>query len=393
MKVLVTTFGGDGGKSGVSQYIIQFLRHCREFGTDMQFDVLLYEDEKAVYTDHDPELNPICQEERFRKATANILWHQTAYPAFCRKGGYDVVFIPGGNRRLPWRSPCPTVATCHDLGILHVPDKYDAVHTFYNRHVLPMLLRRQTHILTVSEASKRDIVAYARVPESRVTVTYNGVDHNACAPGDAGESRAVIEGAYSIPAPYLLYIARIDHPAKNHIRLIEAFGQLKSTTALPHKLVLAGSDWCRADEVHQAAAASPHAADIVFTGFVPGADLIHFYRGADAFVFPSLFEGFGIPIVEAMNCGIPVACGNSSCLPEIAGDAAVYFDAHDIVSMAVAMERILTDTAERERCIARGREQALRYDWRDSARRAVEIIREVGSARQGAPAGSQTGIG
>lgn len=380
MKVLVTTFGGDGGKSGVSQYIIQFLRHCREFGPDMQFDVLLYEDEKAVYTDHDPELHPICQDERLRKATVNILWHQTGYPAFCRKHGYDVVFIPGGNRRLPWRSPCPTVVTCHDLGILHVPDKYDAAHRFYNLRVLPKLLRRQTHILTVSETSKQDIVSYTGVPDERVSVTYNGVDHETYQPGDAAEARAIIEKNYGVDTPYLLYISRIDHPGKNHIRLIEAFGQMKSATALPHKLVLAGSDWSRADEVHAAAEQSEFASDIVFTGFAPTGDLPSLYRGADAFVFPSLFEGFGIPIVEAMNCGIPVACADISCLPEIAGDAAVLFDPYDAMSIASAMERMLTDAELRAQCVERGLERAKRYNWRDSVKQTVEIIREVGNA-------------
>jgi glycosyltransferase involved in cell wall biosynthesis len=379
MKVLVTTFGGDGGKSGVSQYIIQFLRYCREFGPDMQFDVLLYDDEKSVYTDHDPGLNPICQDERWRKATVNILWHQIGYPAFCRRQGYDVVFIPGGNRRLPWRSPCPTVVTCHDLGILHVPDKYDAVHAFYNRRVLPGLLRRQTRILTVSEASKQDIVSYAGVPADRIDVTYNGVDHETYQPGDAGEARAYVRERYGVDTPYLLYIARIDHPGKNHIRLIEAFNRLKGATGLPHTLVLAGSDWSRADEVHAAAEQSEFAKNIVFTGFAPSADLPALYRGADLFVFPSLFEGFGIPVIEAMNCGIPVACAEISCLPEIAGDAAVYFDPYDIASIADALQRLLTDPALRAECVTTGKNRAKRYNWCDTVKRTVEILRQLGT--------------
>lgn len=380
MKVLVTTFGGDGGKSGVSQYIIQFLKHCRELAPDMQFDVILYEDEKKVYTDHDPGLNTIVQSERWRKATINILWHQFAMPGFVRRGGYDAVFIPGGNRRLPWRLPCPTVATCHDLGILHVPDKYDALHAFYNLRVLPALLRRQTHLLTVSETSKQDIVSYTGIPSDRISVTYNGVDHEMYQPGDREEARALVEKNYGVDAPYILYISRIDHPGKNHIRLVEAFNHLKATTALPHKLVLAGSDWSRADEVHRAAENSASAKDIVFTGFAPTADLPALYRGADCFAFPSLFEGFGIPIVEAMNCGIPVACADISCLPEIAGDAAVLFDPYDVASIAGALEQILTDESLRAQCVARGLERAKRYNWRDNVKQTVDIIRNVAQA-------------
>lgn len=377
MKVLVTTFGGDGGKSGISQYIIQFLKYCREFGPDMTFDVLLYEDEKPVYTDHDPGLNAICLEPRWRRAAANILWHQTHFPGFCRRNGYDVVFIPGGNRRLPWRSPCPTVAACHDLGILHVPDKYDALHGIYNRHVLRALLRRQSHLVTISEASKRDIVSYTGVPEESVTVIYCGADTDCYQPGDKDQARAHVCEKFGVDAPYLLYISRIDHPGKNHIRLIEAFGLMKAASGLPHKLVLAGSDWCRAAEVHAAAEASRYAADIVFTGFAPAADLPALYRGADVFVFPSLFEGFGIPVVEAMRCGVPVACADISCLPEIAGDAARLFDPYDAASMAGALQDLLADEELRSRYAARGRERALRYNWRDSTKQTVEAIRRT----------------
>lgn len=388
MRVLVTTFGGDGGKSGVSQYIIQFLRRCRALAPDMTFDVILYEDEKAVYTDHDPAFNTLCQANWLRSASVNILWHQVGLPALCRKNRYDVVFIPGGNRRLPWKLPCPTVVTCHDLGILHVPDKYDAIHRFYNLHILPRLLRRQTRVLTVSETSKQDIVSYTGLPDERVSVTLNGVDHETYQPGDAEAGRAVAAKNYGVETPYVLYISRIDHPGKNHKRLIEAFAKVKERTDLPHTLVLAGSDWSRADEVHAAAEACSCPDAIVFTGFAPSEDLPPLYHGADLFAFPSLFEGFGIPIVEAMNCGIPVACANISCLPEIAGDAAVLFDPYDVDGMADALERALTDTALRAQCVERGRERAKRYNWHDSVRQTVEIIREVGGGSTAGASGS-----
>lgn len=382
MRVLVTTFGGDGGKSGVSQYIIQFLRHCRACAPDMMFDVILYEDEKAVYTDHDPELNTIIQAESLRPATINIFWHQWGLPALCRQNKYDAVFIPGGNRRLPWKLPCPTVVTCHDLGILHVPDKYDAVHRFYNLRVLPHLLKRQTRILTVSETSKKDIVSYTGVPDDRVTVTLNGVDHDTYQPGDGDAARALVEQNYGVSAPYILYIARIDHPGKNHIRLIEAFAAMAKRTTLPHTLILAGSDWSRADEVHAAAEHSGYGDRIVFTGFAPSEDLPALYRGAALFAFPSLFEGFGIPIVEAMNCGIPVACANISCMPEISGDAAVLFDPYDVAAISESLERALTDTSLREQCIERGKKRAKRYNWQDTVQQTVDIIREVATEHQ-----------
>jgi len=179
---------------------------------------------------------------------------------------------------------------------------------------------------------------------------------------------------YRIRTPYILYISRIEHPGKNHVRLIRAFSRLKSRTGIPHQLVLAGSDWTRAEEVHREADQSPFARDILFTGFAAANDLPLLYAGSDLFLFPSLYEGFGMPVLEAMACRVPVACSNLSSLPEVAGDAALLFDPYDEENIASVMETILTDALLRETLAEKGRKRAQGYTWETTARQTLQAL-------------------
>ena len=173
----------------------------------------------------------------------------------------------------------------------------------------------------------------------------------------------------------LLYISRIEHPGKNHVRLIEAYGKLPRALAEAHPLVIAGADWKDADVVHAAAAASPHAAFIRFTGFVPEGGMEKLWDEAGFYVFPSLFEGFGLSLVEAMARGIPCACSNNGSLGEIAGDAAITFDPESVGEIAAALERLLGEPEpERAVRIARGREWIMRFSWADHAAGLVKLL-------------------
>ncbi|MBW1779227.1 MAG: glycosyltransferase family 4 protein [Deltaproteobacteria bacterium] len=377
MKIGITTFGGDGGKSGISQYIINLLKAFASLETGPQFEVMVYWDEKGLFVpdQEHKQVSSLCFGDALRHPVTNIAWHQVSLPAWCRRQKYDVLFLPAGNRRLPVRVPCPSVGTVHDFSSIHVEGKYDPARMFYIKHVLPFLIRRLTRVLTVSESSKRDIVEYAGVPEEHVSVTPLAADRQIYFPRNRDDCIGRIGPKYDIRPPYILYISRIEHPGKNHAGLIRAFSILKETERLPHQLVLAGSAWDRADEVHRTASAVSCADDIVFTGFVPASDLPDLYCGSELFVFPSLYEGFGLPVLEAMSCGIPVACSNSASLPEVAGDACILFDPYDDESIAHAMGGLLTNPDKMDACRRRGLHRSQQFTWSATAALTLQVLR------------------
>lgn len=393
MRVLVSCFGCDGGKSGVGQYAMHLMRELPRVAPDIQFDAVLFHGEEPLFVTDTERVHSISVGTSLQHPMKNLAWQQWAMPRLAAKGRHDLLFIPAGNRRMPYWTPCPRVGTFHDLAIAHLSGKYDRLHTLYNRHILPRLVRRLTVVISVSEFTKRDLIEYVGVPEDRIVVIPEAADTDCYYPRDKEEAGlrmarrfTVCQGPTNcgIRPPYLIYISRIEHPGKNHVRLIRAFSRLKEKERLPHQLVLAGSDWHGADEVHRAAAASPAAKDIVFTGFAPQEAIPDLYCGADALVFPSLFEGFGLPVLEAMACGVPVACADAASMPEVAGGAALLFDPLNEESIEDALRKIVLDFGVRDDCIARGDRRNAEFSWKKTAEKTAEVFRRTACQTQSA---------
>ena len=321
-----------------------------------------------------------------------MLWHLFVLPFWIRRhrGDFDGFFICAANRRVCAFYPLPTAATVHDLANFHIPGKYSRLRMFYLAHVLPHYAKKARHLVAVSGATKADMVKFWHCRADQVTVLYNGLSRGRDE-SDQKDKRGVegeraiasISSIANIPSSSaILYISRIEHPGKNHVRLIEAYSRLPRETAAAHPLVLAGADWKDAEAVHAAAAASPHAEFIRFAGFAPAAELERLWSEAGFYVFPSLFEGFGLSLIEAMAQGIPCACSNNGSLGEIAGDVALTFDPESVDGIAAALARLLDEpAAEREARIKRGFEWIKRFSWEDHAKGIVELLRERGVSR------------
>lgn len=374
MKIGITTFGADGGRSGIGQYIIHMVRELSKVASGHELDVLVRAEEESILLAGDT-VTPRRRFHRWPKhPVLDILAHQVGLAYQSHRARHDVLFLPAGNRRIPLWAPCATVGAVHDLSSFHVEGKYDPKRLFYIKQVLPRMVRYLTRVITISENSKRDIVRFTGVPAEKVVVTPLAHDAARFHPRQGRESARIVAERFGVPGPYILYTSRLEHPGKNHVRLIEAFARLKSRGDFQHKLVLTGADWNGAEVIKAAAAATPCANDIHFPGFVPGDLLPHLYAAADVFVFPSLYEGFGIPILEAMATGVPVACANASSMPEVGGDAAQYFDPADADSIEVVMRRVLSTEDLRQRMISDGVRWARRFHWEDTARRTLDTL-------------------
>jgi len=378
MRIGITTFGADGGRSGIGRYVTSILQHLPRDGHTTE--VLAHPSERTALVG-DAAVTVLDVSERWRGPLANVAWHQVALPWLSRSRGWDVAWLTAANRRSAVGLSCPTVGTVHDLAAARLAGKYDRARQFYVSHVIPKMVSRLSQVVTVSEASRRDILALTGADPSRVHVIPLGVDHQLFTPGDPDEARSAVR-RLGFHQPFILYVSRIEHPGKNHVTLIRAFTDLKKRTGLPHELICVGADWNGAGHVHAAAARSEFGHAIRFAGFVDGAQLPQFYRAAAAVAFPSLYEGFGLPIIEAMASGAPVACANSSSLPEVAGGAALLFDPMDARQLSRQLEQLLTDPEKASVRRTRGLARAQCYSWARAARQTLDVLI---SAHKGRP--------
>jgi glycosyltransferase involved in cell wall biosynthesis len=364
------------GKSGVAQYVFALLRALLPHATRHEFHLFVLEQDLSLFKLMEGQMKLHVVSERYRPAIKNILWHQLRLPPLASRLGLDFLHIPS-YRRMLWRRPCRLVATIHDLAPFHVTGKYDWKRMWYGRIVVKRLARRQDHIIAVSESTARDLDRFFGLGGERVTVVWNGIEHDRFQAGDAAHVKTEASAHWQLERPFFLYVSRLEHPGKNHVRLLEAFDRFKAQTGSDWLLALAGSDWHGAEAIHAKAKASLFARDIRFLGFVPDAELPRLYQAADVFVYPSLFEGFGLPPVEAMACGCPVISSSRGSLSEVVQEAALLIDPENIERLAAALARIAADPAERARLRELGFANARRFDWSENARRTLEVYEGV----------------
>jgi glycosyltransferase involved in cell wall biosynthesis len=364
-----------GGRTGVASYVVNLLHALQETDTTNTYDVILPASDAKLIRDGFPRFSKHVLPNRLGRPVANIAWHNLILPGRSRRERYDLVHIPS-YRRLPLIKGTRVVATVHDLATLHLDNKYDAARMFYNRRIVPALIRRADHVITVSRFTAGDLVNLVGYPAEKITVIYPGIHRRHYYPLPADEARAHLKMRFKLEGPFIVFVSRVEHPAKNHLRLIQAFERMKARTPSDLKLVLAGADWNGADVIKDYVARSPVARDVMFTGFVSLEDIPHFYSACEVMAYPSLFEGFGFPIVEAMACGAPVICSNTTSMKEIASDLAPTFDPLNVDEIVSALEAALRrgkTVAQAERGIA----YAATFDWRDTARKVLDVYRKV----------------
>jgi glycosyltransferase involved in cell wall biosynthesis len=357
---------------GIGTYVRNLLRHLSRIDHETEYVLLCC-----------PSDYPLVEElgENFRlvaePAPAYSLREQFRVPMDLRREGVDLFHAP--HYVLPPLTPCRSVVTIHDCIHLRFPQYLPHKLGYaYARGSLWFATHRSSRIMTVSEASKRDIQRYFRVPDAKIDVIHNAIDERfGRMPTD--DEIARVRERYQLNDPFVLYAGNIK-PHKNLERLIEAFHMLRRGELEHVKLLIIGDEISKYATLRRAVHRYKLHKHVRFFGFVPDQTLAVLYRLAAVFVFPSLYEGFGLPPLEAMASGTPVVTSNVSSLPEVVGEAALLVDPYEPEAIAEAMRRVLTDQALRAELVCKGHARASLFSWDRSVRRVREIYAEAAEA-------------
>jgi len=355
-------------RSGVEHYVANLVR---------AFSQLDDSPETMAYVDHpipDPDLARAASSGsvRTKLVQARFGWLRLALPWRLWRDRTDLVHLP--STIIPPFLPCPAVVTVHDLAWAHYPEAYRQDDLRMQRVAVRGAAQRAARIIAVSETTALDLHARFAIPKERISVIPLAVSPRFSAEGPRLSGRA-FPGAERLAAGYLLYVGRLD-PRKNLLRLLEAYRRLCAGMPTP-PLVLAGPTTAHASELAAAAQRLAIEGQVIFAGYVPEDELPALYRSAGLFLYPSLYEGFGLPVLEAMACGIPAIASDRSSLPEVAGDAALLVDPENVERLTEAMSLLLTDEALRTGLIARGLARSRLFTWERTARETIEVYRQV----------------
>jgi len=352
--------------AGINGYIVQLLRRLPQADPAIAYT--------AYYHDSSYRLPQGLAGNRSRWDTSRpwrrIAWEQTRLAMLAR--GQDL--LHGLAFANPLAVACPTVVTVHDLSFVRFPAAFRPSNRIYLRIVTRISTRRAARVIAVSESTRQDVIKLCGVPGHRVVVVPNGVTEE-FTPADPAAVDA-FRNARGLPERFILYLGTLE-PRKNLERLVDAYADWRQAAGRPVKLVVAGAKGWYYEQIFARVSERNIAGDVLFTGFLPAEELPWWYRSAEVFVYPSLFEGFGLPVLEAMASGTPIITSATSSLPEVAGDAGVLVDPFDTSALTTAIARVLSDPECAADLRARGLQRAARFSWAHTAGATSQLYRKV----------------
>lgn len=309
-----------------------------------------------------PNVTPVVFGPPARHPVLFHIWYEWMVPVMLKKYKADVFLSPDGLCSL--KTKVPTCLVMHDLAFEHYPMHLKWSIRHYLKKNSPLFARKAKRIVTVSSFSKEDISKRYRIPVEKIDVSYNGA-HNEYHPLNWQE-REEIKKQYAGGSEYFVFAGAL-HPRKNVVNLLKAFVTFKKRQRSSMKLVIAGRMAWKYEEVEEMKANMPFKEDVIWVGYMDVAALSNLIGGAYALVYASLFEGFGIPILEALQCNVPAIVSNTSSMPEVGGDAALLVDPTDVEDIAAKMEIIYKDEALRSKLIAAAPAQVAKFGWEKAA--------------------------
>jgi glycosyltransferase involved in cell wall biosynthesis len=360
--------------AGISGYIRNLLRHLPAAGPGMRLTAFV--GDRAYGGEAGLEVRRSCWPTA--RPISRIVWEQVVQPWVLWRERVDLLhalaFVG------PWATPCPVVVTVYDLSFLFYPETFRPANRLYLRLGTRHSVQRARRVLAISESTRRDVARVYRIPVERIDIARPGVGDEFY-PRPPAELEA-FRAQRSLPDQYLLFVGTLE-PRKNVVQLVEAYAHFCRIVGLDRRrgelprLVLTGGKGWLYDEIFARVEALGLERDVLFPGYVPQAELPLWYAAAAAFVYPSLYEGFGLPALEAMASGTPVITSNISSLPEVVGDAAVLVDPAAVEALAEAMAQVVNDETLRASLRVRGLDRARGFTWVETARNTVTSYRRA----------------
>lgn len=364
---------GNYRSAGISWYIYHLVQHL-EPTPDLAYTLFL-SDPRARFAN--------CALTRSRlptdKPIVRIFWEQIIQPIELRRAQIDLLhalaFAGPKITSIPW------IATIYDLSFMRYPDSFHPLNRIYLTWAVRHAVQRAQHLIAISESTRRDLIDLFGAAPERVSVIYCGKDA-AFVPATDRAALDAWRAQRGVPEKMILFVGTLE-PRKNVARLIRAFARAKRAARLPHKLALIGARGWKYAAVDETIARENIADDVIFVGYVPQDELPRWYQAADLFVYPSLYEGFGMPPLDALASGTPVVTSNAASLPEVGGDAAIQIAPEDMDALTDAIVRALTDQDLRAQMIARGLAHAAHFSWERTGRATTALYRALLKSPQG----------
>lgn len=368
MKVGIDTFGTDNAKSGIGTCLLNFINNIPS-DSGIEFELFGSETDRYTFTSNSG-LNYISIKIPDTKRS-EFYWHNLYIRKFLKKHKYDALIFPASENVISSTYNKKSIAIVNSL----FPKDKKKQTGYFKHHVLRGL-KKAGAVIATSNAIKENLVTFG-VDEAKISVIYNGIDHKLFFPMMDMNEDIIEINPFAIKRPYFIYASRLSGPEKKHIELIKAFNLFKRNTGLPHRLVIAGEYCAYAEEIQKVISESDYASDIFVTGFFQRESFAKLYAGADASIFPAVNEGVGLPVIEAMSCGVPVLCSDSGVLKEIGKDAVIYFDSDNIEQMAQEMQKIVENDELRKELIDKGIRQSAVFNLDETVQKLIDIIKSI----------------
>ncbi|MBC7861896.1 MAG: glycosyltransferase family 4 protein [Bacteroidia bacterium] len=358
----------DNKLDGIGRFSCEILKRVTKNNPDTHF-VFLFDrpfSDEFIFSDN---ITPILVSPKTRHPILYRYWFQFPVKSILNKMKPDLFFSPDGFLSLG--AKCKQLPVIHDINFKHFPKDLKSSYASYYNKYFPKFAKTAARIVTVSEYSKKDIAEHYGIEKNLIDVVYNGITDGFSECSDEIKNETIKK--FSKGQPYFLFVGSM-HPRKNIPMLMKAFDAFKEESGAPHKLICGGPIFWGAGEIETTFDSLKHNNDIIFTGRIAEEDLQHLYASAFCLAYIPYFEGFGIPLVEAMASGIPIITSDVTSMPEVAGDAALLVNPNEISEIKNALNKIYRDESLREKLIENGRKRKAVFDWDDSARKLWESI-------------------